>query len=457
MKLNLSVNRNHIACAALVAAVLSFSPGGLSAREDTVRVTLAQMLDHAGKQSPMVLAARSEAAMAEGGALASLAGFLPQITVSEVFTRSNDPVFAFGTKLRQSIFSQQDFSIPSLNEPSAITNYATRAVLQQPLFNGGQSRYGRRTALAYLDAANEAAVFTAQEAAFQVKQSYYSLILARESLVVIDAALEAARGHRHQASRMAETGMATRADELKASVRVAELEQERIRARNTVTVAAEYLKLASGWTGEAPLSPADTLARSDFEAGIETLTAHAMSGHARLAAAEHVARAAEYASRSALGEYIPHLNAFAQFERNSDKAFGGDGDNWMVGVSLDWKIFNGLSTAGKVKTARAVREKANHEAALMRHKVSVEVRQAWLDSRAAAERIEVADSAREQADESLRIVQNQYREGLATITDLLDTELAATNARLGYTGALYEYNLALARLSLASGGYPTND
>ena len=77
-----------------------------------------------------------------------------------------------------------------------------------------------------------------------------------------------------------------------------------------------------------------------------------------------------------------------------------------------------------------------------------------LDAGAAGQMIGVARQATEQAEESLRILENQYREGLATITDLLDTELAATNSRLSYVQALYGYNLALARVSLVTGGFP---
>ena len=90
---------------------------------------------------------------------------------------------------------------------------------------------------------------------------------------------------------------------------------------------------------------------------------------------------------------------------------------------------------------------------LMCHKVEVEVREAYLDAKAAGQRIEVAKKATEQAEESLRIVENQYNEGLATITDLLDTELTTTNTHLSFAQALYEYNLALARVSLVTGGF----
>ena len=84
------------------------------------------------------------------------------------------------------------------------------------------------------------------------------------------------------------------------------------------------------------------------------------------------------------------------------------------------------------------------------------MRAAYLDVGAAKQMIAVAREAEKQADESLRIVENQYREGQTTITDLLDTELATTNARLSLVHALCGYNVAIARLSMVTGGYPIN-
>ena len=88
--------------------------------------------------------------------------------------------------------------------------------------------------------------------------------------------------------------------------------------------------------------------------------------------------------------------------------------------------------------------------------MEVDVRESFLEAGAAKKMIAVARQAESQAEESLRFVENQYREGLATITDLLDTELARTNARLSLVTALYEYNAALAKLSMVTGGYPVN-
>ena len=52
---------------------------------------------------------------------------------------------------------------------------------------------------------------------------------------------------------------------------------------------------------------------------------------------------------------------------------------------------------------------------------------------------------------SLRIVSNQYREGLATMVDLLDVQAAATGAEGDLVQARHDYRVDLARLSHAAG------
>ncbi len=439
---------------AVLTAILAVAVARPAAAADTLVVSLGQVLDHAREKSPRVLAARSGARAAEGMELASLAGFLPQLTLSEQFSRGNDPVYAFGTRLRQGRFTQADFALSSLNEPSPLGNWATRVVLEQPIFNGGKSLYGRKMASSYAEAARSGSRAVTDRTLFGVKQAYYSVILARENLKVIDAALKAAGSHLHQARQMAATGLATKADELKASVRLAEREQQSIKAGNMVAVAVENLKLAAGWRSDAFLLPGENLHDRKLELELASLIKFARANQPSLAAAHSAARAAQYGARAAWGEVIPHLNGFARYERDGTGAFGNDGNNWMVGVSLDWYPFDGFGSIGKIRSKRAEREKAAYEAALAEHQLEVQVKEAYLNADASGRMVGVARSAVEQARESLRIVENQYTGGLATITDLLDTELAATGSELSLTRALYEYNVALARLSLVTGGYP---
>jgi outer membrane protein TolC len=69
----------------------------------------------------------------------------------------------------------------------------------------------------------------------------------------------------------------------------------------------------------------------------------------------------------------------------------------------------------------------------------------------ARQRVEVSRQAQSQAEESLRIIQNRYEAGLATITDLLQVESAHTCAEKNYLNALFDYRLSYAALELATG------
>ena len=51
---------------------------------------------------------------------------LPQVGFAEDISRGNDPVYVFGTRLRQQQFTQADFALDSLNKPEPIGNFATR-------------------------------------------------------------------------------------------------------------------------------------------------------------------------------------------------------------------------------------------------------------------------------------------------------------------------------------------
>jgi outer membrane protein TolC len=81
----------------------------------------------------------------------------------------------------------------------------------------------------------------------------------------------------------------------------------------------------------------------------------------------------------------------------------------------------------------------------------MEVRKAFLDGTAAAQRAAAAHDAAEQAKESLRIVQNRYESGLTTMTELLRSQTAELDATTAYLLALQDWQLARAQLERAAG------
>jgi outer membrane protein TolC len=83
--------------------------------------------------------------------------------------------------------------------------------------------------------------------------------------------------------------------------------------------------------------------------------------------------------------------------------------------------------------------------------IRLQVRQAFLNLTTARDRVEVSRGAAGQAEESLRITQNRYEAGLATITDLLRAESAHTAAQRNALNALFDHRISFAALELATG------
>jgi outer membrane protein len=83
--------------------------------------------------------------------------------------------------------------------------------------------------------------------------------------------------------------------------------------------------------------------------------------------------------------------------------------------------------------------------------VRLQVRQAYLDLQAANSRMDVAQAAIAEAEESHRILANRYDAGLSTATDLLGSQTALTEAKSRYLAAVFDQRIATVRLARAAG------
>ena len=89
-------------------------------------LSLRQAIDQALQQSPQAAIARADLSDTKAAAAMARTQLLPQLGFTEDISRGNDPVYAFGTRLRQRQFTQADFALNALNYPQPIGNFSTR-------------------------------------------------------------------------------------------------------------------------------------------------------------------------------------------------------------------------------------------------------------------------------------------------------------------------------------------
>jgi outer membrane protein TolC len=324
--------------------------------------------------------------------------------------------------------------------------------VQQPVFNAGMGLYGKKAADAMAGAARHEHARAAETVRFHAVQAYEGLVLAKAYEGVILAALASSDGRVEQAQAMVDNEMATEADLLQAKVHRDGLRQRLIEVRNLAATAGDHIRMLTAVSTSLPLAPAGNRAGAESGATARTDAGDTgdAAGRADVLAARAQAAAAANMAKVARGAMLPHLNL--QAEKNwfhRDELFGDEADSWTFGVYATWDVFSGLEDVGALRKARAQSRAAAHLADSAQRQAGLELDQARREAAAAAEKLDVAADAVVSARESLRIVDEMYREGLASMVDLLDVQAMATQAEGALVQARHDLRVSEAGMIYA--------
>ena len=215
-------------------------------------LTLRQAIDQALGKNPEAAVAQADLKAATAGVSVARTGLLPRLNFAEDISRGNDPVYVFGTRLRQQQFTSADFALNSLNKPTPVGNFATRFSGQWMLFNwfGTQeqihgARFGAAGASAMSEQANQGIVLGVVEAYQAVLYAQRRVDVAQHEETTAEALLADAKTKVH-------AGLAVDSDMLAAQVNLSEQQEARIAAEGDADVAWAQLEAAMGADTRSP-------------------------------------------------------------------------------------------------------------------------------------------------------------------------------------------------------------
>jgi outer membrane protein TolC len=429
----------------------------IAAAQTATLLTLPQAVSMALEKNPLRKAALADTRISTAAVREARSPLLPKITFSESAVRGNDPVFVFGSRLRQQDFTAADFALNRLNRPTPISNFSSRFSGQWSLFDGLQSWYGVSRARYMQQATEQQLDRTDQELVYQAVEAYYGVLLAQKQVQVAENALKTSQAIEASSRARVESGMAVDADLLSAQVVTAKRKQELIQTQNNLALARTQLALALGMSVDTEYEPQEELTDRNFPATpVAELESQAMEKRPDLKRVESERSAQARNVSMAKGAFAPRLNVFGSWETDSPTPGWNGGNNWLAGVELQFDLFDGDNKRAHLAREKAVQEKAAAMRDAFRDSIRLEVRKAYYEFDAARQQVEVARGAIAQADESLRINQNRYEGGLTTVSDLLSVEEAAHRAGTDYWQAVYRVQTTYASVELATGTLTPN-
>ncbi len=341
-----------------------------------------------------------------------------------------------------------DTSIPQNDNSWAIALEVT-----ETLYAGGRvganiaaSRAAREAALADLRA-------TMADELLRVRVGFLDALLAREQINVQQENVRLLEERLQQVRHRFEAGTVSNFDLLRAEVALANARPDLIEARSAFDIALANLKLAMGTGPNEPLPQVEgDLVAGEFNVDEAAAQREAQQQRPELSALERRIEAAGERISGARGGYLPSVEAFASYNV-AEHPTGADDyvDGWRAGLRGSWAIWDSGQTRGEVIQARARQRQAELALARARTSVSVEVTQALRTLREAYELLSAARRSVQQAEEGLRLAEARYQSGVATQLDVLDAQVALTEARTNVLQANYRNATAIARVRRAIG------
>lgn len=410
----------------------------------------------------------------------AIAMTLPQLSAEGRFTsRNNDsgiqrPEASLRNRLRQSLTQAAATSLvdqagltptgqflqPSGAGPSFSGTFSQRDAwtgtvsLLVPIYDFGRSEYIRQAQEGRVDTARYDARRERQDVAFAVNQAYYRVLEAEkikgvveESIRVVERQLEIARDFLSQ-------GLVAANDVLAVEVQLAERRQELSQAENNIQLAVATLNRQIGADVTQPTTIVDVLEVDPWQGRFTDALMLAIDTRPDLLSLKRQIEIARDEFRAARAEgTAPRIFAFADYNWSSDEFLLNS--EWLSGgVAVQIPIFDGGVTIARLQRQRKEIAETVDRYDERIDDIVLDIKQSYLNVNEAAGRIPVARKAVELAEENLRIVRDQYGEGLLTSADVLIEEDRLSRSRSNYFQSLYDYHESYARLINAVGAEP---
>ena len=413
--------------------------------------TLQQAVSTALRQSPDHRLAALDAEAAVANEHLAKSALLPALSFTELANRGNDPVFVFGARLRQQRFKQGDFALDALNRPTPLGSFATRLSGDWVAFDSWKTEFAIRSAAETASAVRSAATRADQEIVHRVVIRYQGVLVAYKQLDVTRRQVETAQALVDSSRSRVASGLAVDADQLSAEANLSARQQEEIAAEGDLEIAWAELERAEGASIPEAARRMPDLQPSQLEPAPLSDSIHnaiqARPDRKSLEQATQASHSAVLATRSSLA---PALHAFGDWEQDRGSFAGSGGNNWMAGIELNIDILP-IAKRQQLAVARIAEQRSQMETQSADEQIRLEVTRAWYAQQAASRMVQVAQAARTETEESLRILRNRYSAGLATMTDLLRGQDTERQTEANYWAAVSRSRIAWCDLEFATG------
>lgn len=323
-----------------------------------------------------------------------------------------------------------------------------------PLYTGGLVEGKIDVAKLGKTNAQEEILRVEQATKYSAIEGYYGLLAYQELQGVYHEAVDNLQGHLDNVQAQYNVGTKAKVDVLSSDVSLANAKTTAITADNNVAIAESNLNNILGLPLETKLNLVDhQLPFDTYNISLQEAMDYAMKYRPEVLQAAIAVQEAERSIDIADAGNKPTV-AITGGNDWADNTFPGIDANkrsWKVAAGVTYNFYDGGATKAKVNQAKQDLLVARETEQKTRESVQLQVKQAYLNIRSAAQKVEETQTVVDQARENYRIQNIRYQAGVGINLDVLDAQLSLNEAQVNHIQALYDYNVGIAKLEQVMG------
>lgn len=404
--------------------------------EEKYILTIKQAKKLALSQNREILIAKEGLNSSDGQLIDARSSFFPKLSLSGNYNYiSNIPSMSISIPagLLGNISKQIDTGLNN--------NWAFKATLSQTLFDWGRMFNNYNVASINSEISKYDLNYVTSQILFNVIQSFNSAILAEKVLTANKESLKIAEEHLKTSEQRFKQGATSSFEVLRSKVQVSGIKPLVSKASNNLEMAKNNLKSILGLQLNKEITVEGELSEEEFpESNYEESFKKAKSNRAEISKMKKRKEMLESLLAVISSADKPMLNASLSYNyQNPYYTQLSWVDSYNAGVSLNFPLFDGFSTSGKVKQTEADIESSRLSISNIENAVELEVKQAILNLSEVRDRIKYQKDAVAQAEEYLKIAESSFKTGVVTNLEVMDAQLSLLSAKTTYLQTLYDY------------------
>ncbi|MBQ6379098.1 MAG: TolC family protein [Prevotella sp.] len=319
----------------------------------------------------------------------------------------------------------------------------------QPVFAGGQIINGNKLAKVGEDVSRLQLQLSENEVEKQTEQYYWQLVSLQEKMKTIEA-VEALLADIYKDVDVAvKAGVAMRNDLLQVQLRQNDVESQKVKLQNGISIVRLLLGQYCGLNNEQ-FSVKNPELRDDLsQQTIKQDYDQALQGTAEYQLLNKQVEVTKLQRKMEVGKNLPTVGVGAGYNYHNlmenDHTFG------MIFATVSVPISDWWGGSHAVKRKKIAQQQAEEQLADHAELLKIRMQKAWNDVEESRQQQTIAKRGIDQAEENLRLNRNYYKAGTSKMSDLLEAQLLYQQALDKHTDACADLQNKLLEYRQATG------